>query len=283
MNEELLNIQEPEDYFTGRGTSTLSMPTHVLFFLRNSKEMLQQNALHNRSHHRALLCFNLKTEGRVHLDNLEVSFKPGQALLILPYQFHHYSQLGSRKLKWLFCSFVMANVNFLEPFRNQVLNPGEKSNSGLEEVLKEWQVPSSSSLQNAQLQCALLRLILSLKQDRQNSFETQPAASENSLIRKVNVFLEEGRGQTVIVPDLAESIGYSESRLRVLFKQAAGIPLGAYLHNYRITRAMALLRTSSLSVADVAEQAGFGSPQAFSRIFKKSTTLTPRAYRQNSQ
>ncbi|MDF3128277.1 AraC family transcriptional regulator [Kiritimatiellaeota bacterium B1221] len=245
--------------------------------------MLQQNALHNRSHHRAILCFNLQTEGRVHLDNLELHFKPGQALLILPYQFHHYSQLSSGKLKWLFCSFEMEPIQFLEPFRNQILNPGEKSNAGLEETLKEWQIPSSSDLQNTQLQCALLRLLLSLRQDRQNSFETKPAEAENSLIRKVNKFLEEWRGQTVIVSDLAASIGYSESRLRVLFKQAAGIPLGAYIHNYRITRAMALLRTSSLSIADVAEQAGFGSPQAFSRIFKQSTTLTPRTYRLNAQ
>ena len=52
-----------------------------------------------------------------------------------------------------------------------------------------------------------------------------------------------------------------------------------YIQNYRINRAMALLRTSTLTIADVAEEAGFGSPQAFSRIFKKETSYTPRAYR----
>jgi transcriptional regulator GlxA family with amidase domain len=66
--------------------------------------------------------------------------------------------------------------------------------------------------------------------------------------------------------------------LRVLFKEAAGIPLGAYIQNYRLNRAMALLRTT-LSIADVAEEAGFGSPQAFRRFFKKETCQTPRKYR----
>jgi len=91
--------------------------------------------------------------------------------------------------------------------------------------------------------------------------------------------MAEWRGRTVIEADLAEALEFSESRLRVLFKEAAGIPLGSYTQNYRINRAMALLRTSDLSIADVAEEAGFGSPQAFSRIFKKATNQTPRAYR----
>jgi len=41
-----------------------------------------------------------------------------------------------------------------------------------------------------------------------------------------------------------------------------------------------LLRTSALPIATIAEEAGFGSPQAFSRIFKKETGHTPRSYRQ---
>ncbi|WFB34624.1 helix-turn-helix transcriptional regulator [Kiritimatiellota bacterium B12222] len=282
MDEHLLQVMEPADYFTGIGTSTLSLPSHILFFLRKNKEKLQQNALHNRSHHRALLCFNLQTEGVVHLDHLELQFKPGQALLILPYQFHHYSQLSSHALKWLFCSFELASKHFLEPLRNQVLTPGEKSQQQLESLLKEWHAPSSS-LQSAQLQCALLRLLLCLRQDNQEGRTNPPYASENSLIRSVNGCLEEWRRQSITIADLATAIGYSESRLRVLFKQAAGVPLGAYIHNYRITRAMALLRTTPLSIADVAMDAGFGSPQAFSRIFKSATTFTPRDYRAQAQ
>jgi AraC-like DNA-binding protein len=42
---------------------------------------------------------------------------------------------------------------------------------------------------------------------------------------------------------------------------------------------MALLRTTTLPIADIADEAGFGSPQAFNRIFKQKTGCTPRAYR----
>ena len=44
-------------------------------------------------------------------------------------------------------------------------------------------------------------------------------------------------------------------------------------------RAMALLRTTKLPIAEVAAEAGFGSPQAFSRTFRQETGQAPRAYR----
>lgn len=278
MIDDLIEIKEPEDYFSGVGTDKLPIPTRVLFFLRKEKQTLQQNDLKNRSHHRTLLCFNYQTEGLVHLDHFTLSLKPGQALVILPYQFHHYSQLSSLKLKWLFCSFELEEIRFLEPLRNQVITPGEKSQTALESLLTEWHSPSTP-LQPAQLQCALLRLLLGLRQDGINTPQPQQVVSGNSMIRKINMLLEESCGQTKTVSDLARSTGYSDSRLRILFKEAAGIPLGAYMQNYRINRAIELLRTTNIPIADVAETAGFGSPQAFSRIFKQTTGYSPREYR----
>jgi len=93
--------------------------------------------------------------------------------------------------------------------------------------------------------------------------------------------MEQWRGRTVGISDIADAMGYSGSRLRVLFKQAAGITLGAYIKNFRLNRAMSLLRTSTLSISEIANEAGFASPQAFSRNFKKETGLTPRNYRQH--
>jgi AraC-like DNA-binding protein len=280
MNEALLHLEEPLDYFTGVGQNQLPTPTNILLFLRTAKNKLQQEALQNRSHHRFVLAFNFKTKGYVHVDNLALPFEPGQALLILPYQFHHFSLLSSTKLKWLFCTFELEPRTFLEPLRNRVLDMGSKTESSVVELLKEWH-QTSSELQSKQLQTALLHLLLSLKQNRQQTATDLPPEPEDNLLRAVNRLMAEWRGRTVIVADIAEALEFSESRLRVLFKETAGIPLGSYIQNYRLNRAMALLRTSDLSISDVAEEAGFGSPQAFSRIFKKETSVSPRAYRNN--
>jgi len=280
----LLEIEEPQDYFSGIGRNTsLPTPANILLFLRTTRKKLQQEALQNRSHHRFVLMFNLKTAGKVHVDNLVLPLDPGQALLVLPYQFHHFSQLASNGLQWLFCTFELVHETFLEPLRNRVLDAREGSMAALNMLLVEWQRCSCdghrSEIQEAQLQAALMHLLFSLKQDLQASAADLPPEPSDSLLRTINRLMSEWRGRPVVVADLADEIGFSTSRLRTLFKEAAGIPLGSYILNYRLNRAMALLRMTDLPVAGVAEEAGFGSPQAFSRTFREKTGLTPRAYR----
>ena len=278
MNESLLSIEDPVNYFLGVGENKLPTPTNILMFVRRSKQMLQQEALQNRSHHRHVLILNLETSGHVHVDNLDLPLRAGQALLILPYQFHHFSMLASNSIRWLFCTFELEPCTFLEPLRNQVMNIDDASLQACETLLRQWH-QLEAELQTAKVQTSLLFLLILLKQARYIFYDDLPGEASDSLVRTVNRLMTESRGHKLVVGDLADAIGYSESRLRVLFKDASGIPLGSYIQNYRIHRAMALLRTTTLSIADVAEEAGFGSPQAFSRIFKKEIGQTPRDYR----
>lgn len=278
MREVLLQIAEPDDYFAGPGKELLPSPMRVLLFLRESKNKLQQHALQNRSHHRCVLVFNLGTEGQIHLDDLVVPFKPGQALQILPYQFHHYSGLHSPRLRWLFCTFELENQALLEPLRDRVLDTSGELNAQLERLLEIWHM-SPSDLQASRLQACLLELLLSLRQAAEDSNPMPLPEAKDNLLRRVNLHMARSDESTVGIADIAQAMGYSESRLRVIFKRVAGIPLGAYIKNYRLNRAMALLRTTDLSISEIARQAGFASPQAFSRTFKKETGNTPRSYR----
>jgi AraC-like DNA-binding protein len=160
--------------------------------------------------------------------------------------------------------------------RNRALETSGRTRHALDALLEEWR---RDKLQDEQLQAALVSLLLTLKQDGHIPDETLPPEPRDSLPRTINRLMSEWRGRTVVVADLAEELNLSESRLRTRFKEAAGIPLGSYIKNYQLNRAMALLRTTDLPIAEIAEEAGFGSPQAFSRIFKKETGHTPRAYR----
>lgn len=275
--KSLLNLKEPNDYFKGVGNEELPSPKSILMFCRSSRDELQQNAVQNRSHHRFVLCLNLKTKGHIQINHLSHPFSPGQALLIHPYQFHHFAQLDSSQLEWLFCTFELESGGFLEPLRNRVVTMVPDVQDLIRQLLGQWQAEKDAR----ELQIALLRILLALKREGQATRTDMPPKSPDNVLRKINRLLEEMRGRHVLVTDLALALNLSESRLRTVFKDAAGISLGSYVQNYRINRAMALLRTTTLSIADIAEEAGFGSPQAFSRCFKKEMRDTPRSYRQN--
>jgi AraC-like DNA-binding protein len=283
LDKALSGFAAPTDYFRGVGKTVPPLPTEIFMFVRRNKETLQQNELKNRSHRRFVLVFNLETSGQVHIDNFCFPFHPGQALLIHPYQFHHYSHLESSRLLWLFCTFELQPESRLEPLKNSVLSLGEKSVTARDTLIDQWlecqRTHTSDGLQSELLQSALFRLLLFLQLEAPAVPDILPDAAPDELIGRVNRFLCEHQRAPVTVEDLAEGLNLSASRLRYRFRKTAGVSPGSYILNCRINRAAALLRTTGLPIADIAAETGFGSPQAFCRIFKQKTGLTPRMYR----
>ena len=81
-----------------------------------------------------------------------------------------------------------------------------------------------------------------------------------------------------IAEKYAATLNMSVSWLRKLFKQQVGISLNKYLTNLRINKAKALM-CSDLQIGDISEMVGFQDQLYFSRVFKQSTGLSPREYK----
>ena len=60
-----------------------------------------------------------------------------------------------------------------------------------------------------------------------------------------------------------------------------GVNFLAYLTNIRMEKAKKLLLSTSLSIAEVAEQSGYGDYRVFTKVFKKSEGITPSQYRRD--
>ena len=63
------------------------------------------------------------------------------------------------------------------------------------------------------------------------------------------------------------------------FNQATGKSPMQYLQQVRIDNAKELLRTTNLGIAEIAYSCGFSDCSHFAALFRKSISLTPRAYR----
>ncbi len=81
------------------------------------------------------------------------------------------------------------------------------------------------------------------------------------------------------VPALARVALMSEAHFSRTFKATFGETPGRYLQRRRIERAMALLRTSQLTVSEICVQVGFASAATFSRQFKEIVGEPPSQFR----
>jgi len=77
---------------------------------------------------------------------------------------------------------------------------------------------------------------------------------------------------------LAESAGFSESKLKRLFKQIFGNSVYDYYQVFRMKEAGRLLKEKKMTVSDVGYKMGFSNLSHFSRVFEKHMGLKPKKY-----
>lgn len=78
---------------------------------------------------------------------------------------------------------------------------------------------------------------------------------------------------------LSDALNISSSYLSTIFKKETGQTLTDFIAQRRVDKAMELLRTTRLQVQTVAQHCGIVDVHYFSKIFKKVTGMTPKAYR----
>ena len=105
----------------------------------------------------------------------------------------------------------------------------------------------------------------------------QPHA--DSVVRRAEEWLSEHYREPHAVAGVVEACDIPERSLKRRFKSATGTTLMAHVQSLRIEEAKRLLETESLSADEVAAVVGYDNPAFFRRLFKRSTGLTPGAYR----
>ncbi len=85
--------------------------------------------------------------------------------------------------------------------------------------------------------------------------------------------------EDISVKNITESLYISKAYLSELFKEATGITLSEYISMVKIERAKYLLLTSSMKAYEIADALGYNDHEYFSKVFKKSTGLSPTVFR----
>lgn len=107
-----------------------------------------------------------------------------------------------------------------------------------------------------------------------------PTDDKLAKLKTIINYIHEQYHQTLTMAQLAQLIDYSEYHFMRFFKAQTGITCGEYIQQYRLQQAAELLRTSSLSITDIAYECGFDNSAYFSTCFKKKYITTPSKYRE---
>ena len=109
----------------------------------------------------------------------------------------------------------------------------------------------------------------------------EPEQQEERTITGITRYLQEHLAEEVSLSVLADQFHLNPQYISQLFKSEIGVGFLTYLTNIRMEKAKKLLLSTSLSIADVAEQSGYADYRVFTKVFKKSEGSTPSQFRRD--
>ena len=151
--------------------------------------------------------------------------------------------------------------------------------------LKKMQLLNRPTLGGEQLIKNLLEILLiNIMRDETESEHTNTQflfkeELDGYVAKRILEFLNERLYQRIKIDDLCETLNYNKSYLFRQFKTATGRTIMQYFTDLKIEESKKLLRSTDLSVSEIAYKLSFDSPNYFSKTFKKKTQYTPLQYK----
>lgn len=270
----------PRNYFHGRTHVESFVPNNILLFRRTTGSDLRRATFELRPHHRFVLIFNLATSGVVRVDRSEVDLRPGEGILILPYQFHAFPKTQREGILWLIVTFECDRPVPLEQFRGKTFRFDAAIRRRLVSLLKLYGAREEESA-NQILAFEIACLLAQLRSSVRDSPALPSAVDRRSrqLLDDIEHYLRRSRTAAINLQDLAKYLHISQSCLRTRFRAASGSSLGTYLRNYRLHLAIEHMRDTRHNFIEIASDLGFPDSATFTRFVRRQTGYTPSEFR----
>lgn len=108
---------------------------------------------------------------------------------------------------------------------------------------------------------------------------TQYFSRQTELIKEIHRQLTEHLDRRFTIEELSRQHLINTSTLKEVFKAVYGLPIATYMKEYRVHRAMKLLRETDAAIADIAARVGYETQGKFSKAFRDVTQMLPTEYR----
>lgn len=120
----------------------------------------------------------------------------------------------------------------------------------------------------------------SMSEDNPQPREEGTESLRLSLIREdIRTYIGKNYREDISMQSAAQAMGYSEAYFCKLFKQCFRVNFSAYLNEYRIEKAKAMMADPRINIKDIGLACGYSDSNYFARVFKRITGQTPSDYR----
>ncbi len=239
--------------------------------------MYEDSYILSRENYNSFLIMHItKGSVRIQYENISYVAKKGDTVLINCHAPHSYSSLGDFNALWFHFDGVNAGSFYkeLSVLYNSIV-VSKNSSEIVNRIYKIYNYYKSGKKFPEAIQSAYIARIL-------GEFFTTPwmAVSDNdSMVDKVVNHIEENYEQELSVRELSKVAGLSEFYFSRIFKKQTGFTIHEYIIKTRVVNAKELLRSTNLSLREIAYQCGFSNESSFCNTFKRITDMTPGSFR----
>ncbi|HAX72454.1 MAG TPA: AraC family transcriptional regulator [Firmicutes bacterium] len=231
-----------------------------------------------------LLHFILDGEGTYEANGNVYHLKKNQGFLITPDTVTYYE--ADKQNPWHYIWIGFNGVKAATYLEQANLNEDQlvfqfEDGSDIQDYVFKMLELNSSSISNELERQGLLYLFMSKLTSQQNNQQSHTGyKATESYLEKAIAFIQNNYTNTIKITDVANYIGVNRSYLTHLFKQKLDMSPQEFLVSYRIDKACHLLQYTNLAISDISRSVGYSDPLAFSRIFKKVKSVSPKHFRQ---
>ncbi len=159
-----------------------------------------------------------------------------------------------------------------------------RENESIEHIFSElYSVPEN--IKKGYQKVKVLELMLFLRGtevDNSNDKHIYFTKAQVTAAKQAKKYLIKHLDERITVADLANIVEVSQTTLKMCFKGVYGESIYAYMKNYKMQKAAALLKTTDESVLDIASAVGYNNGSKFASAFKSVMKATPNEYRKSA-
>lgn len=149
----------------------------------------------------------------------------------------------------------------------------------LRTLVEEMMALQSDPLGLLMLEAKALELLYLALRQLSDTSSAAPRERDRRKVQQLCALLDSREGGMMSISQLCRELAWNETQMMESFKQITGTTIASYRQRQRMEQALRQLRTTDLSITEIAFDVGYEHPSNFATAFKRTFGFSPRAGR----